>query len=176
MPIAQSARLTCVQVTGTRVTDPAVDLHDLPRIDLICLSHYHAYLPPPLLSPHAFQSPAPCADSASRDHFDQKVEASLRRDLPIITTPHAKAHLAHKPGDGEAFTAVHDLDFFESIMVDVVSNVQRQPMQGKPAIKVTGMPGKHVPPGVLGMINDLVKAVSMSLAGKARSGARLIGV
>lgn len=29
-------------VTATRKTNPAVDLHDLPRIDLICLSHYHA--------------------------------------------------------------------------------------------------------------------------------------
>ena len=28
-----------------------------------------------------------------------------------------------------------------------------------PAIKVTGMPGKHVPDGVLGTLNDLVKAV-----------------
>ena len=33
-------------VTGTRRTDPAVDLHDLPRIDLICLSHYHASVAP----------------------------------------------------------------------------------------------------------------------------------
>ena len=29
-------------VTATRKTNPAVDLHRLPRIDLICLSHYHA--------------------------------------------------------------------------------------------------------------------------------------
>ena len=29
-------------VTGTRLTNPAVDLHELPRIDLVCLSHYHA--------------------------------------------------------------------------------------------------------------------------------------
>jgi len=29
-------------VTGTRLTNPAVDLHDLPRIDLVLLSHYHA--------------------------------------------------------------------------------------------------------------------------------------
>lgn len=29
-------------VTGTRETNPAVDLHDLPRIDLVLLSHYHA--------------------------------------------------------------------------------------------------------------------------------------
>ena len=34
--------LTDSQVTGTRKTNPAVDLHELPRIDLICLSHYHA--------------------------------------------------------------------------------------------------------------------------------------
>ena len=30
----------------------------------------------------------------------------------------------------------------------------------KAAIKVTGMPGKHVPPGVVGTLNDLVNAVS----------------
>lgn len=29
-------------VTGTRLTNPAVDLEDLPRIDTILLSHYHA--------------------------------------------------------------------------------------------------------------------------------------
>ncbi|KAL8825719.1 MAG: hypothetical protein Q9170_007684 [Blastenia crenularia] len=31
--------------------------------------------------------------------------------------------------------------------------------KGKAAIKVTGMPGKHVPPGVLGTLNDLISAV-----------------
>ncbi len=53
-------------VIGTRQTNPAVDLHDLPPIDIVLLSHYHA------------------------DHFDHLVERSLRRDLPIISTPHAK--------------------------------------------------------------------------------------
>lgn len=28
-----------------------------------------------------------------------------------------------------------------------------------PAIKVTGMPGKHVPSGIVGTLNDMVKAV-----------------
>lgn len=122
-------------VTGTRLTNPAIDLHDLPRIDLVCLSHYHA------------------------DHFDQKVEASLRRDLPIITTPHAKEHLTSKKGeDGEAFTAVHDLDFFEDMLVDVEGG-DGKGAKKQPAIKVTGMPGKHVPPGVLGTLNDLMNAV-----------------
>ena len=54
-------------VTGTRQTNPAIDLQQLPPIDLVLLSHYHA------------------------DHFDELVEDSLRRDLPIISTPHAKS-------------------------------------------------------------------------------------
>lgn len=29
-------------VTGTRVTNPAVDLQDLPHVDVVLLSHYHA--------------------------------------------------------------------------------------------------------------------------------------
>ncbi|KAL8678890.1 MAG: hypothetical protein Q9186_004784 [Xanthomendoza sp. 1 TL-2023] len=117
------------QVTGTRQTNPAVDLHDLPRIDL--------------------------KNSTTSDHFDAKVESSLRRDLPIITTPHAKAHLTSK-GEGEAFTAVHDLDFFQDMLVGIEGGEGKEK---KPAIKVTGMPGKHVPPGVLGTLNDLVNAV-----------------
>lgn len=116
-------------VTATRQTNPALDLHDLPRIDAVLLSHYHA------------------------DHFDQKVEESLRRTLPIITTPHAKKHLAHK-GEGESFSQVYDLDFFDSMFVDIVRQGSK-----KPAVKVTGMPGKHVPPGPLAIANDLLGAV-----------------
>ena len=82
------------------------------------------------------------------------MEESLRRDLPIITTPHAKSHLVESKSDGEAFTAVHDLDFFQEMLVDIEINRDR-----KPAIKVVGMPGKHVPPGVLGTLNDIVAAV-----------------
>jgi hypothetical protein len=53
------------------------------------------------------------------DHFDQKVEESLRRDLPIITTPHAKSHLVNKAGENEAFTAVYELDTFNSMFLEV---------------------------------------------------------
>ncbi|KAL8923120.1 MAG: hypothetical protein Q9208_004804 [Pyrenodesmia sp. 3 TL-2023] len=108
-----------------------------------------------------------------RDHFDQEVEESLRRDLPIITTPHAKKHLANK-GDGEAFTAVHDLDFFEDLLVDVEGGREEGRGQG-PKIKVTGMPGKHVGDGVMGTLNDLVGAVSFAVAvGEGEKGVHCI--
>ena len=88
------------------------------------------------------------------DHFDQHVEASLRRDLPIITTPHARAHLAEEKEAAEAFTQVHALDFFESLCVDV-----REEGAATPRVRVTGMPGKHVPDGVLGTLNEYLRAV-----------------
>ena len=94
--------------------------------------------------------------SASSDHFDQDVEGSLRRDLPIITTPHAKDSLTGKAFD-EVFQNVYDLDFFEYMMVILTSGAD--PNRKVPRIKVTGMPGKHVPPGVLGTANDILHAV-----------------
>lgn len=119
-------------VTGTRVTNPAIDLHQLPKIDAVLLSHYHA------------------------DHFDQKVEESLRRDLPIVTTPHAKQHLHEGKGD-DKFTQVYDLDIFQNALLDIKAGGGEG---GKvPAVKVTGMPGKHVPPGPLSVANDLLSAV-----------------
>ncbi|KAK5085245.1 hypothetical protein LTR05_004526 [Lithohypha guttulata] len=120
-------------VTGTRQTNPAVNLEDLPHIDAVLLSHYHA------------------------DHFDEKVEESLRRDLPIITTPHAKDHLANKGGD--SFTNVQALDFWDSLRVNFTTSKQSTDSNLKPQIQITGMPGTHVPPGPLAVANDLLGAV-----------------
>jgi L-ascorbate metabolism protein UlaG (beta-lactamase superfamily) len=118
-------------VGATRRTNPAVDLEDLPRIDVIFLSHYH------------------------EDHFDREVEEKLTRDIPIITTPHAHECLTSK-GD-ESFTNVHALDFWETLLLDV--DGEGVPGGKKASLKITGVPGKHVPPGPLNVANDILGAV-----------------
>ena len=121
------------------MTNPAMDLEELPRIDAVLLSHYHA------------------------DHFNEEVESSLRRDSPIVTTPHAKNHLHENKFDDEKFTDVHDLDFFESCLVSIFPEtsgaVSNSDTSRIPASKVTGMPGKYVPDGALSVLNDLLAAV-----------------
>ena len=50
-------------------------------------------------------------------------------------------------------------------MVDIIAS-EKEEKKKSPAIKVTGMPGKHVPPGpggVVGKLNDLIAAVSFIL-------------
>ncbi|KAK7951503.1 uncharacterized protein PG986_007231 [Apiospora aurea] len=119
-------------VSAERLTNPALDLHELPALDCILLSHYH------------------------EDHFDRKVEASLNRRFPIITTPHAKKCLTSLKD--EPFERVTELDFFESVMLHT-GNEPTPGTDGKSVIRVTGMPGKHVPPGALAAANELLQAV-----------------
>ena len=57
----------------TRLTDPAMDIGDLPPSYLVLLSHFHG------------------------DHFDQVAERDLDKALPILTTPEAAVAL-HKRG------------------------------------------------------------------------------
>ena len=59
-------------LSTTRLTDPAVDIPDLPPLDLILLSHFHG------------------------DHFDQVAERDLNHDLPIVTTPQSAGILAER--------------------------------------------------------------------------------
>lgn len=119
-------------VGATRTTDPAMDLDKLPPVDCILLSHYH------------------------EDHFDALVENSLNRDFPIITTPHAKSCLTSSTKE-EPFQNVHALDFFEALTLSVAGGPTSTGK--KPQVRVTGMPGKHVPPGPLSLANDILKAV-----------------
>lgn len=86
------------------------------------------------------------------DHFDQHVEASLRRNLPIITTSHAKDILTSKGPD--SFTSIFDLEPFEQMLVNISSE------SNYPSMLVTGMPGKHVPVvKPVEKLNELVGAV-----------------
>lgn len=59
-------------LTSERLTQPAMNIEDLPPLDLCVLSHYHG------------------------DHFDQLVEEKLNKYLPIVTTNHAKEKLEEK--------------------------------------------------------------------------------
>jgi L-ascorbate metabolism protein UlaG (beta-lactamase superfamily) len=71
-----------------RLTNPAMELSELPRIDFVLLSHHHG------------------------DHFDHHVERELDRAVPIITEP-GSARKLRKLG----FRSTHPLDTWESITV-----------------------------------------------------------
>jgi L-ascorbate metabolism protein UlaG (beta-lactamase superfamily) len=72
-------------LTSERLTEPAIDIDELPDIDLCVLSHYHG------------------------DHFDQIVEERLRKDLPIVTTNSAVGEL-----EARNFTGGVGLDRWEA--------------------------------------------------------------
>ena len=59
-------------LTTTRLTDPALEIEELPPLDLVVLSHWHA------------------------DHFDRVAEERLPRSLPILTTPEAARELGER--------------------------------------------------------------------------------
>ncbi|KAI9373401.1 hypothetical protein BJX61DRAFT_502856 [Aspergillus egyptiacus] len=89
------------------------------------------------------------------DHFDRKVEASLRRNLPIVTTSHAKSILTSKGPD--SFTNIYDLDPFEQMMINIKNERKGE---RTPSLRVTGMPGKHVPMlKPVEKLNELVGAI-----------------
>ncbi|HYE34029.1 MBL fold metallo-hydrolase [Methylocaldum sp.] len=76
-------------LTSKRLTDPAIDIEQLPPLDFVVLSHYHG------------------------DHFDQIVEERLPKDVPIVTTAHAAGKLKNK-----GFTATMPLRTWESVTVE----------------------------------------------------------
>jgi L-ascorbate metabolism protein UlaG (beta-lactamase superfamily) len=74
---------------STRLTNPALEIADLPPIDLIILSHFH------------------------RDHFDQVAERDLDKSLPIVTTADA-AKEVNKLGFSNTFS----LETWAPVMVE----------------------------------------------------------
>jgi L-ascorbate metabolism protein UlaG (beta-lactamase superfamily) len=57
---------------STRLVDPAMDITDLPPLDLIVLSHFHG------------------------DHFDQVAERDLDKSIPIVTNREAATQLEER--------------------------------------------------------------------------------
>jgi L-ascorbate metabolism protein UlaG (beta-lactamase superfamily) len=76
-------------LTAERLTNPALEIEELPPIDFCVLSHYHG------------------------DHFDRIVEERLQKDLPIITTEHAANAVREK-----GFTAAVALDTWDAVTVE----------------------------------------------------------
>jgi L-ascorbate metabolism protein UlaG (beta-lactamase superfamily) len=97
-------------LTSRRLTEPALEPDEIPALDAVVLSHLHG------------------------DHFDRVVRRHLRRDLPIITTPHASRRLQGRHGFAQALGlrtwAAHSLVKNDSLL------------------RVTALPGQHAP-GVL---------------------------
>ena len=95
-------------LTSERLTNPAIEIEELPPLDFVVLSHYHG------------------------DHFDRIAEERLQKDLPIVTTEHAAAELKDK-----GFTAPIALDTWDHVtMIKGGSRVRITSMPGKhgPAI------------------------------------------
>jgi L-ascorbate metabolism protein UlaG (beta-lactamase superfamily) len=59
-------------MTSPRLLDPALEIDELPPLDLCVLSHFHG------------------------DHWDAVATARLPKDLPVVTTPHAARELERR--------------------------------------------------------------------------------
>jgi len=71
-----------------RLTDPALEINDLPPVDFVLLSHFHG------------------------DHFDQVAQERLPRSLPIITTPQARDQLG-----ALGFSEARGVDTWDTITI-----------------------------------------------------------
>ncbi|CED82252.1 Predicted Zn-dependent hydrolase (beta-lactamase superfamily) [Phaffia rhodozyma] len=116
-------------VTAKRLTNPAVNLEDLPPIDAVVLSHFH------------------------EDHFDTLVQSALRKDLPIISTPHAVESLK-----ALGFTNLTALDTWDELMI-VPTHVSSSSSSSQPSIRLVSTPGEHVSGPVVSTLNDIIGAV-----------------
>jgi L-ascorbate metabolism protein UlaG (beta-lactamase superfamily) len=71
---------------ATRLTNPAMQIEELPPLDLVLLSHFHG------------------------DHFDQVAEQKLDKSLPIVTTNEAAKELRER-----GFANTYPLDTWSSL-------------------------------------------------------------
>lgn len=99
---------------STRLTEPALEIDELPPLDLVVLSHFH------------------------EDHFDRVAEARLPRALPVITTPHAADKLGRR-----GFAAAEALGTWQTVecaKADTRLRITAMPGRHGPAIVSALMP------------------------------------
>jgi L-ascorbate metabolism protein UlaG (beta-lactamase superfamily) len=99
---------------ATRLTDPALDIADLPPIDLVLLSHMH------------------------EDHFDRVAAEQLDHGLPIVTTRHAAKKLKQL-----GFTKTYALKTWQSQTIvkgDVRLRISAMPGTHGPGILAALLP------------------------------------
>ncbi|HEX6446071.1 MAG TPA: MBL fold metallo-hydrolase [Streptosporangiales bacterium] len=103
-----------------RLTEPALQPDELPDLDLVLLSHLHG------------------------DHFDRVARRRLRRDLPIVTTPHAARRL-RRWGFGES--------------VPLTTWSDHEVTRGDERLRITSVPGTHGPAGVRHLLPPVMGSV-----------------
>jgi len=94
-------------LSSKRVTEPALDMEQLPPIDLVVLSHMH------------------------EDHFDRIVERKLDKTLPIVTNPGAANDLKKK-----GFSRTYAVNTWESLTIikgDATLRITAMPAKHAPA-------------------------------------------
>jgi L-ascorbate metabolism protein UlaG (beta-lactamase superfamily) len=101
-------------LTSRRLKDPAIELDELPEIDLVVLSHLH------------------------EDHFDREVERRLNRDIPIVTTPSGARKLADK--GFRATRGVPTWDTVEVVKGPARLRITATPARHGPAVAAALMP------------------------------------
>lgn len=99
---------------AVRQTNPAINMNQLPPLDLVLLSHLH------------------------EDHFDRLVEKELDKGIPIVTTPHAAMALRRK-----GFAATQPLATWDTLTVTKGNNrlrITSMPAQHGPGLMNYAMP------------------------------------
>lgn len=103
-------------LTSERLTNPAIEIENLPDIDFLLLSHLHG------------------------DHFDRIAEARLNKTMPIVTTGHAAQYL-----EGKAFRPPVALDTWEDVTIRKDSGGWVR-VTAMPGTHAPGVLGRVLPP------------------------------
>jgi len=101
-------------LTSTRLTNPAIEMEQLPPFDLVLLSHLH------------------------EDHFDRFVQQNLDKGTTIVTTPEAAAALRRK-----CFSMLEPLHTWETLTVtkgDYTLRITAMPAKHGPGILNSALP------------------------------------